>query len=52
MTKYRTENGTTERIEEADISLCGMIGGCRCATKSILSEDKTHFQCGKCGNTK
>ena len=52
MTKYRTEHGITENIEEADISLCQMYGGCNCVTKSILSEDNTHFKCGKCGNTK
>jgi len=52
MTIYRTEEGTSENIEDADISLCDMMGGCHCATHSILSEDSTHFKCGKCGNTK
>lgn len=52
--KYLTEDGkgTTEIIEEAGISLCDMDGGCHCMTKSILSEDGTHFNCGKCRNTK
>ena len=52
MIKYKSENGTTENIEEATISLCNMDGGCNCMTKSILSGDGTHFNCGKCGNTK
>ena len=52
MTKYRTEIGISDDIDEADISLCNLMGGCGCATKSILSEDGTHFKCGKCGNTK
>ena len=34
------------------LSLCSMMGGCKCMTKSILSEDKTHYYCSKCGNTK
>ena len=52
MTKYRTETGLTEDLAEADISLCNLMGGCHCMTYSILSEDSTHFKCGKCGNTK
>lgn len=52
MTKYRTETGITDNIDEADISICGMLHGCNCATKSILSEDGTNFKCGKCGATK
>jgi ribosomal protein S27AE len=52
MTIYRGEHGDTENIDEADVSICGMMGGCGCATKSMLSEDKTHYLCGKCGNTK
>ena len=53
MTKYRKEDGTnTEVLEEATVSLCNMYKGCGCVTKSILSEDNTHYICGKCGNTK
>jgi len=50
--KYATETGTTDKLENAQISLCNMMGGCYCMTISILSEDKTHFYCGKCRNTK
>ncbi len=54
MTKYKTEQGTTESLEDAEISLCkyDRIRCCHCMTKSIQSEDKTHFNCGKCGALK
>ena len=50
--KYKSKYGLTENLEEAEISLCRLIGGCKCMTYSIESEDKTHFYCGKCKNTK
>lgn len=39
---------------EVDISLCNYDKErrCGCMTISILSEDGTHFVCGKCGATK
>lgn len=39
---------------ETEISLCNYDKEkcCGCVTKSILSEDKTHYTCGKCGATK
>lgn len=52
--RYKTKHGITENIEEADISICNYDKErcCHCMTKSIESEDKTHFYCGKCGATK
>jgi len=54
MTRYLNQDGTgiTENIEEAGTSICHLEGGCGCVTKSIESEDRTHFSCEKCGNTK
>jgi len=50
--KYKSKNGTTEDLEEAELTLCKMFGGCHCMTYSIQSEDNTHFYCAKCKNTK
>ncbi len=49
MKKYKTQDETTENIEEADISLCETCG---CMTKSVFLIDKTHFNCSKCGVVK
>ena len=39
-----------ETMQEDDsVTLCPH---CYCATKSILSEDKTHYNCGKCRGLK
>ena len=46
-TKYRTENGTTENIEEAVLSLCP---SCHCMTYSI--DKPCCFKCDKCEETK
>jgi len=39
---------------EPEISLCNYDkeNCCNCMTKSIQSEDKTHYNCGKCGAIK
>lgn len=39
---------------EPNISICKYDKErcCGCATKSVLSEDKTHYRCGKCGAMK
>lgn len=51
---YLSEDGkaTTQNLGDAGISLCNMKQGCGSMTYSILSEDRTHFFCGKCRNTK
>ena len=38
-----------QRLSDGEISLCRK---CNCMTKSIVSEDGTHFNCGKCGAIK
>ena len=50
MTKIRIDEETGMET----ISLCNYDKEkcCYCMTKSILSEDGTHFQCGKCGASK
>lgn len=35
--------------KELGITLCPK---CNCMTKCIVSEDGTHYQCGKCGGIK
>lgn len=41
-------------MEDEELTLCSYDeeNCCNCMTKSINSDDKTHFICGKCGATK
>ena len=41
-------------MNEDDINLCNYDKDkcCYSMTKSILSEDRTHYNCGKCGAIK
>jgi hypothetical protein len=46
MKNYKSKH---QEQTDGEISLCRK---CYCMTKSIVSEDGTHYNCGKCGATK
>ena len=46
MKNHKSEH---QRQTDGEISLCK---SCNCMTKSIVSEDGTHYNCGKCGAIK
>ena len=54
MKKYKLGDSTTENLEEAELTQCNYDkeNCCYCMTYSILSEDGTHYNCGKCGAIK
>ena len=48
-TNMKNHKSERQRLSDEKISLCRK---CNCMTKSIVSEDGTHFNCGKCGAIK